>query len=178
MNAKTFGSEVYILSSFVKFFLHLPEVLDFKPSLQTGSTALTSELKQTFLMDWKQDSAFMTCQPTTLSKSFKYGVLFGAEGKDVLRSGSGRFCSSQRLKISFSLVIWCSPEYSFLCFSLSTWGLIAIWGRCFILAFCTTSVLQMKTLDILLISMHNFFFLKNPLIQYMFSSFSLQPWKQ
>lgn len=65
-------------------------------------TALTSEFSQPFLMDWKQESAFMISQPTTLSRSVKYGVLFGAEGKDLMRPGSRRFCSSsQRLKISF-----------------------------------------------------------------------------
>lgn len=47
----TFGSTVYILSSVVKFFPCLPEMLDFKLSLQTGNTALTSEFRQEFLMD-------------------------------------------------------------------------------------------------------------------------------
>jgi len=57
-------------------------------------------------MGWKQEPAFMTSQPATLSRPVKYGAHFGAEGKDLMRSGSRRFCSSgQRPKISFSLVI-------------------------------------------------------------------------
>lgn len=130
---KTFGSAVFILSSVLKLFPWLPEMLDFRLSLQTGNSALTSELKQPFLMDWKKER-FMTSQPTTLSRSVKYGVHFGAEGQWSAEIRHQKILQKHletQSHISFSLVM---QEYSFPCFSLSSWGLSAIWEGWFILA--------------------------------------------
>lgn len=72
-------------------------------SFHIGNTALTSELNQPFLVHWKQESVFMTSQPTTFSRSIKTGAHFGAEGRDLMRSGRRTFySSSQRPQTPFS----------------------------------------------------------------------------
>lgn len=80
-HVKTFGTTVYILSFMMRFFPWLPEMLDFKLTLQTGNTVLTSEFKQSFPTDWKQEYKLMTSPSTTLSVSFVPGVHFVCRGQ-------------------------------------------------------------------------------------------------
>lgn len=68
-----------------------------------GNTALTSEFKQLFLGHWKQEFVLMTSQSTTLSRSVKSGAHFGAEGRDLMRSGRRMsYSSSQGPQTPFS----------------------------------------------------------------------------
>lgn len=123
---KTFVSAVYIFSSVMNFFLCPPEILDFKPAIQPWPLNLN---KHSWWTGSKNLHLWHLSQLHSLDQLNTMFILVDTAKIWWVLCRRRCCCSSQRPHISFSLVMWYSSKYSFLCFSLS-----AIWGGWFVLA--------------------------------------------